>query len=80
EAEVLAKGFANSSISLLVRYWIEVPGDTNYFFARSEGVQAIHRSFKEEGIVIPFPIRTLEFGNGCNELVSNLVTESGASN
>lgn len=61
--DVWALEFGDSSINFSVRYWIEYPdGDVSYFKAIHQGVKAIKDAFDDEGIVIPFPIRTLDFG------------------
>ena len=55
--------FGDSSINFLVTFWVPFThhhGD--YMKARSEAVLAIKRAFDEHDIMIPFPIRTLDFG------------------
>lgn len=59
DVQVIAKGFGESSIELGVRYWIALPSEVGYPAARHRGLLAVKRAFDEEGIVIPFPIRTL---------------------
>jgi small conductance mechanosensitive channel len=77
EVEVLAEGFGASSIDFLVRYWIQFPG-TDYFDARHAGVLAIKRAFDEQGISIPFPIRTLDLSRSGGDLLSDDGTADGA--
>lgn len=73
EFEVLAYRFGESSVDLKVRYWIRMPGEIGFYEARHRGVMAIHEAFNDAGIVIPFPIRTLEFGDSRTELVDEIV-------
>ena len=58
EVEVVATGFGASAIDLSVRFWID-PGDS-YPQALHAGVLAVHRTFRDNDVEIPFPIRTLD--------------------
>lgn len=53
--------FGSSSINFKVRFWTESNQKT-YLRARSKAIKAIKQAFDENGITIPFPIRTLDFG------------------
>lgn len=54
--------FGDSSINFQVRFWIDEVKQKTFFAAKSEALQAIKQSFDKENILIPFPIRTLDFG------------------
>jgi small conductance mechanosensitive channel len=54
--------FDSSSMTFNIRFWIEYPGEPNYFKMRSKAIKAIKKAFDEQDITIPFPIRTLDFG------------------
>ncbi len=54
--------FGNSSINFQVRFWIEFARQTDFLGARSEAIMRIKSAFDRNGITIPFPIRTLDFG------------------
>lgn len=54
--------FDSSSINFNIRFWIEYPGEPSYFKMKNKAIKAIKSAFDEEGITIPFPIRTLDFG------------------
>lgn len=60
ETSCYAAGFGDSSIDLVARFWIHYP-DGDYLRKMHEAVAAIHSALNEEGISIPFPIRTLDF-------------------
>ena len=60
--QVFYTKFADSSIELVVRIWLTASDQLSYFDARSEAMIAIKKAFDQEGIVIPFPVRTLDFG------------------
>lgn len=53
--------FNDSSVDFEVAYWIRFPRNRKYNEAVTEGMIAIKEAFDEEGIKIPFPIRTLNF-------------------
>lgn len=53
--------FAESAINFTIRFWIDFSREMDYRGARSEAMIAIKNAFDEEGITIPFPIRTLDF-------------------
>ncbi len=63
EIEVYFKDFGSSSITFVCRYWVDARDAKNRLDAKSAGIRAIKKSFKENNITIPFPIRTLEFNN-----------------
>jgi small conductance mechanosensitive channel len=62
EAQVFFEGFGDSSIDFQVRVWLTQSNQQAFLKARSEAMIAIKRAFDAEGITIPFPIRTLDFG------------------
>ena len=62
EPELFFKDFADSSINLVVRFWLDAADQTTWLDARSEALIAIKKAFDREKITIPFPIRTLDFG------------------
>lgn len=55
--------FAESSINFEVRFWIDSTSGLEILKARGEAIMAIKKAFDENGIVIPFPIRTIDFSN-----------------
>ncbi len=60
--EVYFNEFSDSSINLEARFWIEYSHNAQFLSAKSEAILAIKRAYDKEGITIPFPIRTLDFG------------------
>lgn len=54
--------FGSSSINFIVRFWINSTSQKEYLIAKSSAVKAIKKAFDKQGITIPFPIRTLDFG------------------
>jgi len=60
--QVFFTGFGESSINLVGRFWIDYAKQPDFLDARSEAIIAVKRAFDDNDIVIPFPIRTLDFG------------------
>ena len=54
--------FGDSSINFILRIWVATPEQPDYLQVRSEAVMRIKKAYDEQGITIPFPIRTLDFG------------------
>ena len=54
--------FGDSSINFDVRFWIDFKKQVDFLKAQSDAIMKIKRSFDDNGITIPFPIRTLDFG------------------
>lgn len=60
--EFFYTGFGSSSIDFIIRFWLDLCNQSDYLKARDEAVIALKQAFDAEGITIPFPIRTLDFG------------------
>lgn len=54
--------FADSSINFIIRFWVESTEQINFLEAKSEAIIAIKKTYDAHNIMIPFPIRTLDFG------------------
>lgn len=74
--------FADSSINFMIVFWIERANQSNYNAARSEAIKRIKKAFDANGITIPFPIRTLDFGIKGGQKLSemNVWQKSGPNN
>lgn len=55
-------GFGDSSVNFVVRFWIDQCHQPAYHKAYTKAGIAIKKTFDANGITIPFPIRTLDFG------------------
>ena len=62
ETKVFFVGFGDSSINLSVRMWIDNPEQAIYNKVGSEAIVKIKKAYDANNIMIPFPIRTLDFG------------------
>ncbi len=61
-AELYFSEFGDSSINFVLWYWQNVTSQREYLDRLDRGIIALKKSFDENDITIPFPIRTLDFG------------------
>lgn len=62
DVELFFNEFGSSSINFVLRFWINDYRQGVYLEAQSDAIVAIKKAFDENDIMIPFPIRTLDFG------------------
>ncbi|MEX2567116.1 MAG: mechanosensitive ion channel family protein [Cyclobacteriaceae bacterium] len=63
EVTLFWEGFGDSSINFSVNVWLEYSrGNRAWIGAKNEAIKNIKKAFDENDIMIPFPIRTLDFG------------------
>ena len=79
ETAVFAESFADSSINLLVCFWIKYPGETGYMQARHEAIILVKRTLEEADILIPFPIRTLDLAAKGGEKLNTMLQKKSES-
>ncbi len=60
--EFMFKEFGDSSINFVLRFWIDETAQSEYLKTLSQAIVSLKQAFDDQGIVIPFPIRTLDFG------------------
>lgn len=60
--DVVYHTFGDSSINFTARFWIDTGGESDFLVERSNAIKAIKTGFEKHDIMIPFPIRTLDFG------------------
>ncbi|HKI00931.1 MAG TPA: mechanosensitive ion channel [Thermoanaerobaculia bacterium] len=78
EVEIFFEEFGESSIDFVVRFWIDFTShQSEYLQARSEAIERLKRAFDENGITLPFPVRTLDFGVRGGEKLSEVLGEAG---
>jgi small conductance mechanosensitive channel len=76
EVSVYFTDFGDSSINLVVHVWVKYSENTDYLQSKHESVMAIKKAFDQNGITIPFPIRTLDFGIKGGEKLSATLRSS----
>lgn len=62
EIKLFFQEFGDSSINFVLMIWIHYPNEPGFLQGKSDAIKAIKKAFDENGITIPFPIRTLDFG------------------
>lgn len=74
--------FGNSSINLTVRFWVKYNREEkDYLIALNNAIIRLKKSYDENDIMIPFPIRTLDFGiKGGTKLNKMLINTQSESN
>lgn len=58
--EVFFTEFGESSVNLIIRFWISKVRQKDYYQAQSDAIMAIRNAYRDNDITIPFPIRTIE--------------------
>ncbi|MER2999636.1 mechanosensitive ion channel family protein [Pontibacter populi] len=75
DVEVVYDKFDESSINFKARFWVTYSRQFDYVSAKSDAIIRIKKAFDERGVVIPFPIRTLDFAiKGGEQLSEQLGT------
>ncbi|MEO9004820.1 MAG: mechanosensitive ion channel domain-containing protein, partial [Ginsengibacter sp.] len=54
--------FGDSSVHFVLRLWVDTAGQGSFLKVRSDAIVQIKKAFNENNVLIPFPIRTLDFG------------------
>lgn len=62
EVEFFFTEFGGSSINFVVRFWVDFTKNPDFWAPQSDAIMALKKAFDENDIMIPFPIRTLDFG------------------
>lgn len=70
--------FGDSSINFKIRFWVTFVSNPDFWSVRSDAIIAISKAFDENDIMIPFPIRTLDFGIRGGEKL-NTMMNSGSN-
>lgn len=65
--------FGDSSINFSVRFWVRYSNkQSDYLQVKSDAIMKIKKAYDENDIMIPFPIRTLDFGIKGGEKLSEM--------
>ncbi|MEG3767789.1 mechanosensitive ion channel family protein [Alteromonas sp. 14N.309.X.WAT.G.H12] len=79
ETNVFAASFGDSSVNLLVWFWMKYPGPHNFMEVRHDAVVTIRQTLDDAGILIPFPIRTIDFDAKGGKTLDTMISASRQS-
>ncbi len=77
EISLVYEAFGDSSINFIIMIWVDFESQLNYLQAQSEAIIAIKKAFDKNDIMIPFPIRTLDFGIKGGEKLDTMLKSKG---
>lgn len=74
--------FGGSSVNYTLRFWLDQnkTGQADFLAAQSDSIMAIMTAYNENDIMIPFPIRTLDFGIKGGEKLSAMMAAVNEKN
>lgn len=70
-------GFGDSSINFVARFFIDQTDEPSFKRAETEVATAVKEAFDANDIMIPFPIRTLDFGIRGGEKLDEVISFNG---
>lgn len=73
DIDLVYLAFGGSSIDFRIMIWVEFKSQLEFLKSQSEAIIAIKKAFDAEDIMIPFPIRTLDFGIKGGEKLNEIV-------
>jgi len=68
--------YGDSSINFDIKFWIKYPDNPGYLIMLNQAIISIKKAFDENDIIIPFPIRTLDFGIKGGQKLSEMEIQS----
>ncbi|MFK7969945.1 MAG: mechanosensitive ion channel family protein [Bacteroidia bacterium] len=77
DISVFFKEFGGSSINLTANFWLDTCAQPGFLGTRSNVIKALKKAYDNEGISIPFPIRTLDFGIEGGKSLRAMLTDTG---
>lgn len=78
--ELFFTKFGSSSIDFTIRFWKNITEQDDYLAAKSTAMIALKKAFDKEGITIPFPITTLDFGVSGDKSIDEIYPLSNVMN
>ena len=82
DVQLFFNEFGDSSINYTLRFWLnpQATGQASYLQGQSQAIMAIKKAYDENDIMIPFPIRTLDFGIKGGEKLNEMLKGQQAPN
>jgi small-conductance mechanosensitive channel len=75
EVQFIYVEFGEYSVNFMLRFWVHFRQNMDYLAARSDAIIAITQRFDEEGLKIPFPVRTLDYDVRRGEKLSTMLAD-----
>ncbi len=75
ETSLVFHAYGDSSINFTIMVWVEFSSELNFLKSQSEAIIAIKKAYDANDIMIPFPIRTLDFGIKGGEKLNTMLSE-----
>ncbi|RFC53876.1 mechanosensitive ion channel family protein [Brumimicrobium aurantiacum] len=79
DIDLVYLAFGGSSIDFRVMIWVEFKSQLEFLKSQSEAIISIKKAFDNNDIMIPFPIRTLDFGIKGGEKLNEVLDQQQAS-
>src|SRR5690606_29146910 len=78
EVTLFWKEFGDSSINFSVNIWLEyTKSNKAYISVKNAAIKKLKKTFDENDIMIPFPIRTLDFGIKGGTTINEVIKDTG---
>lgn len=74
DIDLVYLAFGSSSIDFRIMIWVAFKSQLEFLKSQSEAIIAIKKAFDKEDIMIPFPIRTLDFGIKGGEKLNEILS------
>src|SRR4051812_21466908 len=71
--------FADSSINFTIQMWLTSTEQPTFWQGKSEAIMLIKKAFDENGITLPYPVRTLDFGIKGGENLADVLKNSNGT-
>ncbi len=78
ETTMFYQEFGDSSINFVIRLWANSPEQAIFWQVGNDAVMRIKKAYDENDIMIPFPIRTLDFGIKGGVTLKEMTTEKSS--
>ncbi len=78
DPELFYSEFGNSSINFIIRIWTKYTSEKEFKHSISDAIMKIKKAYDENDIMIPFPIRTLDFGIKGGEKLSDVLPSNNS--
>jgi small-conductance mechanosensitive channel len=75
DIDLVYLAFGSSSIDFRIMIWVAFKSQLEFLKSQSEAIIAIKKAFDKEDIMIPFPIRTLDFGIKGGEKLNEILSQ-----